>query len=207
MGAASFSIPGLDVSRETIARLEQLAELVVRWNPAINLVAAASVPEIMTRHIADSAQIVPLAPASPTSWVDVGAGGGFPGLVVAAILAETSPRTTVTLVESDRRKAAFLLTAAQAMGLRPVIRDERIEALEPQGADVLSARALAPLDRLLGLTSRHIAPDGIALFLKGRNVAAEIADARRTWRFDLAISPSLTDSDARILRIGGIAHA
>jgi 16S rRNA (guanine527-N7)-methyltransferase len=198
---------GLDVSRETSERLERYADLVKRWNPKINLVSRASLDQLWTRHIIDSAQLFALRPTDARHWADLGSGGGFPGLVIAALAAEAAPDLRVTLVESDSRKAAFLATAARELGLTVTVKPERIEALAPLGADVLSARALAPLDTLLGYASRHLAPAGRALFPKGARAEEEIAAARKHWAFDLHRHPSKTAADGAILEIGAIAHA
>lgn len=200
---------GLDanaVSRETAERLEALAALVVKWNPAINLVAPGSLPALWDRHIADSLQLAALAPG-PRLWADLGSGGGFPGLVVAAALAETAPAARVVLVESDVRKAAFLRTAAQAMGLAVTVHAARAEALAALGADVVSARALAPLPSLLPLVRRHLARDGIALLPKGARHAEEVREARAAFRFALTTHPSVTAPDGVILQIAEIEDA
>lgn len=201
-----LSIPGLDVSRETEAKLHSFVNLVEKWTSRINLIGPATQPEIWDRHIRDSAQLVPLAPISPTHWVDLGSGGGFPGIVVAIIAAELWPAMQVTLVESDQRKSAFLRTAVRELGVPAQVVSRRIESLEPLGADVVTARALAPLDALLGYIAPHLTPEGRALLPKGRQATAEIARARQSWRFGLAIHPSLTDQEASILVIDGIEH-
>lgn len=196
-----------DVSRETLGRLEAYAGLLQRWNPKINLVSRASLPELWTRHFVDSAQLFALCPPGARHWADLGSGGGFPGLVVATLAAEVVPDLRVTLVESDGRKAAFLATAARELGLTVDVRAERIEALPPLGADVLSARALASLDVLLGFADGHLAPAGRALFPKGARAEEEVAEARRHWAFDLTRHPSQTAEDGVILEIGAISHA
>ena len=199
-------LAGVAASREALERLEVLEVLeaeVRRWTPAINLVSQGSLPDLWTRHVADSAQLWPLAPGART-WVDLGAGAGFPGLVVAALGA---PALAVTLIESDGRKAAFLRGTARAMGLAVTVLDQRAEAAPPQGADVVSARALAPLAALLPLVARHLAPAGTALLPKGRAAQAEVAEARaRGWRFDLDAVQSRTDPDGRILRLRALAR-
>ena len=127
-------------------------------------------------------------------------------MVVAIAVPEILPDLTVTLVESDQRKAAFLRAVARELGLRAAVIAERIEALDPLGSQVLSARALAPLDTLLAYAQRHLAPDGIALFPKGATAAKEIGEALEHWRFTHHNIPSKTDSDGVILKIGGIAR-
>ncbi|MBI1217032.1 MAG: 16S rRNA (guanine(527)-N(7))-methyltransferase RsmG [Rhodobacteraceae bacterium] len=197
----------LDVSRETMARLEHYAALLEKWNAAINLVSRASLADLWARHILDSAQIFALCPEGARSWADLGSGGGFPGLVVAILAHEAAPDLEVTLVESDTRKAAFLATAARELGLNVAVKAERIEALAPQAADVVSARALAPLTELLGFAARHLAPKGRALFLKGATFPQERAAALAHWSFDVQTYPSKTDAEGVILSIGDIAHA
>lgn len=194
-----------DVSRETEAALSAFAALVRRWNPAINLVAPSTLADLDSRHIADSAQLLPLAPPGWTHWADLGSGGGFPGLVIA-ILARDRPESRVTLVESDQRKATFLRTAARELSLPVTVHTTRAEQLAPLGANVLSARALAPLAQLLPFAHRHLRPGGTALFPKGRRHAEEVAEARRTWHFDLTEHSSQTDPEGRILQIERIAH-
>jgi len=199
-------VPGLDVSRETRERLQAFAGLVGKWTQSINLISAASLPDIWDRHIIDSAQLFLLVDDFQ-HWADLGSGGGFPGIVIGILAMEHMPNARITLVESDQRKAAFLRTAIREAGLSSQVRTDRIEMLPPLGADVLSARALGPLETLLGHASRHLAPDGTALFPKGRIAATEIAAARANWGFDIARCPSITDPEAAILRIKGIARA
>lgn len=197
----------LDVSRETMARLERYAALLEKWNPAINLVSRESLNDVWSRHILDSAQIFALLPDGARSWADLGSGGGFPGLVVAILAGEAAPDLKVTLVESDARKAAFLSTAAHDLGLSVTVRAHRIENLAPLAADVVSARALAPLTDLLAFAARHLAPGGRALFLKGATYPQERAAALAHWSFDVQTHSSKTDAAGVILSIGDIAHA
>jgi 16S rRNA (guanine527-N7)-methyltransferase len=199
-------VGGVRVASATLDRLRRHVAELVRWNKAINLVAASTLPDAWERHVSDSAQLVPLAPANPSHWVDLGSGAGFPGLVVAIILAETSPETRVTLVESDRRKATFLREVARAAGLATTIIAERIETTTPLGADVVSARALAPLDALIPLAARHMATDGTALFPKGARADKELASAAATWSFSVERLPSTTDTTAEVLRMKGLKH-
>ena len=191
--------PDLDVSRETLGRLKDLEALVRKWTPRINLVSQASLPDLWERHMRDSAQIYALAPATE-SWVDLGSGGGFPGLVVAALAMDVSP-SRVTLIESDGRKAAFLRTAIRELSLPARVLAQRIEDAPPQSAGVISARALAPLPRLLDLAAPHLGPGGVAFFAKGAARDAEIFEARARWRFSLSETPSITNPEAAVLRI------
>ena len=194
----------LNVSRETHARLEILATLVAKWSRRINLVAPSQLSCLWQRHIQDSRQLFDMAPHELSHWVDVGSGGGFPGLVVAALAADQAPAADVTLIECDKRKATFLRTAADAMGLAPTIHASRAETVQPQCADVLSARAVASLENLCNHADRHLAPAGIALFPKGSNHDAEVDKARRNWQFTLERQPSQTSPQAAILRVGGL---
>ncbi len=202
----SFPDGWANVSRETIRQLEAYESLLRKWTPRINLVSPGSLEVLWTRHFADSAQIFQLAPPSATHWADLGSGGGFPGLVIAILAAEARPGLRITLVESDQRKAAFLATAARALGLSVDILAHRIETLAPLHADVVSARALAPLDTLLGYAERHLVPGGVALFPKGATVGAELARALEHWRFSYQKEPSKTDAQGVVLIIGGISR-
>jgi 16S rRNA (guanine527-N7)-methyltransferase len=200
-------VAGLSVSRETFAALQRLESLVRRWTEAVNLVGKATLPALWDRHIVDSAQLFGFCPEDTRSWLDIGSGGGFPGLVVAILAREKLPALRVTLVESDRRKAAFLRHAAQDLGLDVVVRNERVETLEPQRADVLSARALASLSALLPFAERHLRSGGVALFPKGARYEEEVMAARGPWVFELDVHPSLSESGAAILEIRNIHRA
>ncbi len=195
------------VSRETMARLEIYAALLRKWNPAINLVAKSTLSDLWQRHFEDSAQMLDLCPPGTESWCDLGSGGGFPGLVVAIIARETHPELRVTLVESDQRKATFLRTVARETGVAVTVCTERAETLAPQGADVISARALAPLPLLLGYIFRHQKPGGAAFLPKGANADAELEEALATWRFKVQKTRSKTDPQAVILTIGDLTRA
>lgn len=191
-----------DVSRETMGRLEAYAALLVKWNPKINLVAKSTIPDVWHRHMADSAQLWATAPRGAKTWMDIGSGAGFPGLVIGAIAAEKAPDLKVTLVESDRRKSIFLKSAAREMGIAVEVITKRIELLEPQCADILSARALSSLTQLLEFAEKHRKPDGICLFPKGARVDSELTEASSCWHMAYETFPSMTDPDAVILRIG-----
>jgi 16S rRNA (guanine527-N7)-methyltransferase len=206
-GAEMTPSSGLSLSTETESRLQQLAELVVKWNRTVNLVAASTVPVLRERHLVDSAQLVMHMPPNTRHWADLGTGGGFPGLVVAAILAERDPPVSVTLVEADQRKAAFLREAARALGLTVRVLAERIESCPPLSADVVSARALAPLPVLLSYAHRHLSVGGTGLFLKGSGVMAELDHARAYWTFGAELLQSQTSPDGCVLKIQGLRHA
>ncbi len=200
------AIDFLNVSRETVERLGAYDRLLRKWNPAINLVSKASIEDLWTRHIRDSAQLIEFLPADARLWADLGSGGGFPGLVVGILAAEIAPDLSVTLVESDQRKATFLSTVAREVGVNIQVLSLRIEDTPPLVADVVSARALAPLPILLGHGQRHLARGGVALFPKGAGHQAEIDESLECWRFSVHKHPSRTDEDAVILRIGDIAR-
>jgi 16S rRNA (guanine527-N7)-methyltransferase len=192
----------LDVSRETMHRLELFEALLVKWNARINLVSRNSLGDLWTRHIVDSVQVFREAPPG-TLWADLGSGGGFPGLIVAILAAQEQPDLRVTLIESDQRKSAFLRTAARETGISCNIMSARIEKAHPQGADIVSARALADLTDLLGYGERHLAQGGTALFPKGVTWQKELEAARLEWRFDVDVIESQTMPGAAILKIKG----
>ena len=194
------------VSRETHERLTAYEALVRKWNAKINLVAPSTLPEFNSRHIQDSIQIFDHVQFPEGNWVDLGSGGGLPGIVVS-IYAQKAP-LTVSLVESDHRKSAFLRTVIRELSLQNVsILTDRIENVPPLAANFVSARALAPLSVLLSMVQRHMHQDGTAMFLKGRSWKAECDEARKEWRFDVTSFPSKTDPDAAILKITGVSHA
>ncbi len=194
-----------NVSRETFERLGRLDKLVRTWNRRINLIGPATAGDIWDRHIVDSAQLVPLAPAA-RRWVDLGSGAGFPGLVVAILHAE-DVGFRVHLVESNAKKAAFLSAATAELQLPAEVHRCRIEAaFKTVGpADVVSARALAPLPKLLELAEPWLKVPGCkGLFHKGRDFVGEVERARDEWRFDLIEHRSIVDPGGMILEIGGV---
>ncbi len=194
------------VSRETKARLEILAAQLRKWTPAINLISKGSVAQLEIRHILDSAQLFRFAPPGKGHWADLGSGGGFPGLVIAAVAHDENPAMHVTLVESDLRKAAFLEQTARAMGVTVQVIAQRIESLDPLDCTILSARALASLNGLCGHASIHLRRDGVALFPKGRSYRDEIAEAKQNWTFHHEVHPSMTDPEAVILALREVSH-
>lgn len=197
---------GIDVSRETSERLESFAALLRKWNGAINLVSKSTLDDLWSRHILDSAQLATFFPVGKAIWADLGSGGGLPGLVLAIMAHDLKPELSFQLVEADQRKATFLRHVVRELALNVTVSSERIENLPPIGADVLSARALAPLSALCGHAVRHLCPGGIAIFPKGSNSADEIADARKLWSFDVEAFPSLTSDEAAILHMKLIRH-
>ena len=195
----------LDVSRETYERLDAFASLLVKWTPRINLISKFSLPELWTRHIADSIQVFRAAP-SVAHWADLGSGGGFPGVIAAILSREVSPETRFTLIESDQRKAVFLRTAARECDLKLEVLSERIESALPQNAGLVSARALADLTTLIGYAHRHAASNGVMIFPKGKTWGKELQDARATWHFDCDAVKSETEPEAVLLVIKGVSR-
>lgn len=196
-------VDALNVSRETLDRLTILAELLTKWNPRINLVSRTSLEDLWSRHIFDSVQVFQRAP-NAGHWVDIGSGGGFPGLVVALMAEEPGAPEKVTMIESDQRKCAFLRTVLRETGVTAHILTERIEKAPPQAADVLSARALADLGTLCAFSERHLAPGGRGLFQKGASWKKEVTAAQESWSFDLEVIQSKTETEAVILKLGDI---
>ena len=195
----------MDVSRETLDKLRQYEELVKKWSPKINLVAKSTLSDVWDRHIVDSLQVVDLAPKSG-HWVDLGSGGGFPG-IPAAICGQDEVRDhSFTLVESDARKCAFLRTAIRETSCEAKVITDRIENIPALGADILTARALTSLDGLLGFADHHLAKDGIALFPKGATWQTEVEQAKKNWSFDMKAHPSSTHPGAVVLEIKEVKH-
>lgn len=191
---------GHELPLATLETLDALVELLYRWNRTINLVGKATLDDLWTRHILDSAQLHTWVPAHVRTAADLGSGAGFPGLVLGAL----RPELELILVEADARKAAFLAEAARHMRLarQPRVAVERVERLSPLGADLLLARALAPLPRLLEWSDRHRSDNAICLFHKGKRWQEELSDAMQEWQ-DIEAQPfaSVTDRDSVILRI------
>ena len=196
--AEAFKVP-----RETIHRLRRYAELLGHWQKSTNLVAVSTLPELWSRHFADSAQLRSLAPGA-RRWLDLGSGAGFPGLVVA-ILETGTPDFRMHLVESTHKKCAFLAEVVRAVEAPVDIHAMRIEDLAEKaqslGPDVVSARALAPLPRLFELAAPFFGEGTRGLFLKGREAEAEIETARSGWAFDARLHTSLTAKDAQIVEV------
>lgn len=188
------------VSRETEAALDQFAELFLRWQRAVQLVANSTLARLWTRHIADSLQLLDLAPGTKV-WADLGSGGGFPGLIVAIALKEKSD-AKVHLIESDQRKAAFLREAVRTLDLPVMIHVKRIEEASPDalpGLEIVSARALASMPKLLELAHPFLKNGAKGLFMKGANVDNELTDATKSWSIKSTVVPSKTDAEGRIV--------
>ena len=184
------------------ARLRQFAALVAKWSARINLVSRHDLPDLWERHVQDSLALIPYIPPGTEAAIDLGSGAGFPGLVLA--IATGIP---FTLIESDSRKAAFLLDAGRELQAPVKILNTRIEAAKPIPAPLITARALAPLDKLLALAAPHLAPGGVCLFPKGRSHEEELKTAETHWRMDVERCKNPYDAEACILKLGNIHHA
>lgn len=214
-----------NVSRETLPDLQRYAEILTDWQARMNLVGPSTLPDLWRRHFLDSAQLYPLLPdndrdsARKLKVFDLGSGAGFPGLVLA-ILARHDKRydggrpLRVNLIESDRKKAAFLAEAARAVGFTPDdasktairIRAQRAESIEPQIADVVTARALAPLDKLLPWMARFCDPQTILLIPKGEQAEAELQTAAKDWKMKIERVKSRSDARGTILVLRELAR-
>ncbi|AGH96862.1 rRNA small subunit methyltransferase, glucose inhibited division protein GidB [Micavibrio aeruginosavorus EPB] len=202
MSPNPLTIPA--VSRETEEKLSHYRALLEKWQAAINLVSPATLPEADTRHFKDSLQVLPLVPVAAQTLYDLGSGAGFPGLVLAI----ARPDLAVTLVESDQKKCSFLSTVSRETKAGATIANERIEMATANrpAPDVITARALAALPALLDLVAPWVAanPAITLIFPKGARAEEEVAEARKTWAFDLAEHQSATDPAARILVLAAI---
>ena len=196
--AAAFQ-EATGVSRETLDRLAAYEATLRKWQPKINLVGPSTLPDSWRRHFLDSAQLFPLIPESARVLVDLGSGAGFPGLVLAIMGVPE-----VHMIESDARKCAFLREAARAADTRVTVHNKRIEAVPPIAADVVSARALAPLSDLLSWAHPFVGNRGIGIFPKGQNVEEELTDTTKYWKMRTERFDSRTDPTGTILRVSGI---
>ncbi|MEZ5932937.1 MAG: 16S rRNA (guanine(527)-N(7))-methyltransferase RsmG [Alphaproteobacteria bacterium] len=191
-----------NVSRETLERLTAYLDLIKRWQPAINLVGPATLADAWRRHILDSAQLLPHLPDDLVALYDLGSGAGLPGMVLAIM-----GQGKIHLVESDQRKAQFLKEVARILDIDIKIHVQRIETLPPLCATVVTARALAPLPRLLDLAAPLLQPGGHCLFLKGQTLPDELTEARKCWRMQSHSFPSLSEPSASILKLWDIERA
>jgi len=204
IGSAEDFARQFSVSRETISRLKTYEKLLKQWQKTINLVGAGTLEQTWSRHFADSAQLLDLAPLSTNRWVDLGSGAGFPGLVLAILLAEREG-AHVALVESDTRKAAFLGEVARQTGVPVDIYPERIEKAATQymvgQVDAITARGLAPMPRLLELVAPYFSGSTVGLFLKGREAQSELDAANQGWELLTEQCPSQTDKEGQIILV------
>lgn len=196
----SFSVfPAGSIPGDTRTRLEIYAELLLRWQTITNLVGSATLPAMWTRHFLDSMQVLDFVPHALT-WIDIGSGAGFPGLVTAIQLAGKA-QACVHLVESDQRKCAFLREVSRETGAPAIVHCGRTEAVLPDiatGVDAISARALAPLSDLIGTSARFLLTGSVGVFPKGKDVAAELTGLAMDSRFEIRLLPSKTNSEARV---------
>jgi 16S rRNA (guanine527-N7)-methyltransferase len=198
-GGSEIVAKGLDVSRETLERLQVYNKLLHKWQRAINLVSRQSLDDSWQRHFLDSGQLFRLLPGEANSMLDIGSGAGFPGMVLAIMGARN-----VELVESDERKCLFLREVSRETSTDVTVTNERIEKLSPKTVDVLTSRACAPLDVLLGYARPYLGPSTICLFPKGRTVQDELTTAQKRWNIRYTLHQSVSDSAARIVRLEGI---
>jgi len=206
--AADAALAGFNVSRETRERLDTLVAELHRWQKAKNLVGPGTLETVWSRHIADSLQLVALLPDART-WLDLGSGAGFPGLVIAIVLRDREG-ARVHCVESNGRKCSFIRHAARLTGAPVTVHNARIESIITsfqEKVDVVTARALAPLSQLLDWTSPLLTTGVQGLFPKGDNALGELTEARESWKFDVETFPSRTDPRGQILRIGSLEKA
>lgn len=195
------------VSRETMALLDMFVEILLPWTQKTNLIARSTIPAVWTRHVADSAQLLALAPKAKT-WVDLGSGAGFPGLVIACALAGR-PGAAVHLVESNGKKATFLREVVSRIALPATVHHVRIEDFVKNfrtRADVVCARALAPLDELLRLAHPLVQNGVPALFPKGQDIEVELTEASKYWNIEAELIPSKTNEQARIVVVRKLAR-
>ena len=204
MTTTSELLPGLSVSRETLERLEAYQSLLLKWTETINLIARSTRADTWHRHILDAAQLFPLAPKSPGDWVDLGSGGGLPVIVLAIIAVEHQPTRHLHLIESDQRKSTFLSHVSRELGLPTTIHQARIEQLDPVPAALITARALAPVERLLTYAAPFTRPETEFLFLKGQKADSELTLANRDWHSEGEVFQSITDPTGRILNLRNV---
>jgi 16S rRNA (guanine527-N7)-methyltransferase len=184
------------------AKLRLLVDLITKWSAKINLVSKNDLLLLWERHIQDSLALIPYIPPGTEFAIDLGSGAGFPGLVLAI---ETG--IPFTLIESDSRKAAFLADAAREISAPVKVLNTRIETAKTTPAPLVTARALAPLDKLLGLAFPHLAPGGVCLFPKGKTFEDELTAAKTHWRMEVERCKNPVNAEACILRLGKIHHA
>ena len=197
-------LPGLNVSRETFLRLKEYEKLLFKWNAKINLVSRSTLDNFWNRHVLDSAQFLSSVGEKAGKWVDLGSGGGLPGLVVAILSDEIEPANKLFLVEADVRKAVFLKTVCRELGLKVEVYNNRIEELPPMSANIVSARALAPLKTLCLYAKNHLEKDGVAVFAKGENWRAELDEAQKKWIFNYEAVKSTLHEGSVVLVLRGI---
>ena len=194
----------LDVSRETLDALKYFEDLVVLWNPAINLISNSSVSDLWSRHIVDSAQLFLFTLPDEGLWLDVGSGGGFPGIVVSIVAKELAPSLRVVLVESDNRKCVFLRTVIRKLGLSVKVINDRIENVKLDDVVYLSARALRNLNSLLFIVENNVSRETVCVFPKGRSYKKELVESQKNWKFDFNLIDSNTSEDSKVIVLKGL---
>ena len=196
----------LNVSRETLLQLHVYVDRLTKWNKKINLVSNSTIDEIWSRHILDSAQLFSESWRHAKSWIDLGSGAGFPGMVVAILAKSQSLPLEVSLIESDSRKCEFLRHIARQTNTPIDVQNSRVEESSLAKADIVSARALAPLSKLLEYAHPLLKENGHCLFLKGSNIDTELDEAARLWHINYKKIPSVTDSSGVILQVSDVRH-
>lgn len=194
-------ISKFDVSRETLELLNRYVDLIIKWNPKINLVSRSTIEDIWSRHIEDSLQVFFHSNVVGKKWLDIGSGGGLPGIVIAILAKTQNQNFSVELMESDQRKSVFLRTVIRELDLAATVVTARIENAEPSSSDIISARALAELSDLLDYSERHLRTGGFCVFPKGKNWQTELKKAQESWRFQYEVFTSVTDADAVVLKL------
>lgn len=191
-----------NVSRETIIKLEKFADLLREWNQKMNLVSRNSMEVLWERHILDSMQLINYVPSETKRLVDIGSGAGFPGLILAIMLQEKNPDAQITLVESITKKTVYLKDICAKLGLSNVeVKNDRVENAVLDKPDIITARAVASLNILCKYVAQIGKTDTKALFLKGCSYIDEVADAQKSWRFDMEVFPNKYSDDGVVLKI------
>lgn len=194
-----------NVSRETFDKLKSCQTMLGEWQQKFNLISSNTLEDSWNRHFLDSAQLFPLLPKDAEVMYDFGSGAGFPGMVLAIMANEKMPHLQVTLVESTTKKTLYLNAVREQLGVRVNVLNDRIEKLPAAKADVITSRALASLNELLGYAVRFCKPETVCIFPKGKKYAEELAEAHRCWRFKCQILPSRQSEEGRILVITNLS--
>ncbi|MDC3108362.1 16S rRNA (guanine(527)-N(7))-methyltransferase RsmG [Paracoccaceae bacterium] len=196
-----FFIKGFNVSRETLKSFCEYETLLSKWNKKINLVSPNTLVDLWERHFLDSGQIIKHVDASGKKWVDVGAGAGFPGLVVALLLRDRKIDCDIVLVEKNTKKVFFLNEVIRKLNLNVKVVNKNVDKIEPLNADILTARAYSDLKKLIELAVYHRKEKGICLFLKGENYRSELDKTLNYWFFDYDVFDSVSNSSGKIIRV------
>lgn len=194
-----------NVSRETLIDYQAWQALLLKWNRKMNLVSPSALDNFWRRHALDSWQITPYMSGKARNYIDLGSGAGFPGIALAIAAKSKNPKSHILMVESAGKKASFLKTVIRELSLPASVTSQRAEDIPPKAYDIISARAFAPLDRLLNYAQPFWGEDTIGLFLKGGNVQDELTEADKSWTYSKYVIPSLSDSTGCILKITGLS--